>query len=263
MRAKVTLKLPPIQNSPMAHSTELFPVEEDPFYVSDLLQMAKAENYRRWQLEIVVPYITGNVLEVGGGIGNFTSELAQAAKSVTSIEPNAYCYDRLIAKTKELTNVRVYQATVEVLDVHVPPRDAFDTVILMNVLEHIKDDEAVLRRLTQKLSPAGRIVVLVPGGPWAFGSTDERLGHYRRYSKASARELMVRLGLSVEALRYYNFIGIWAWWWNAKIGKRMSQSDTQIRLFDKYFVPIISRIEKVLSPPLGQSVLVVGRRTPA
>jgi SAM-dependent methyltransferase len=244
----------------MAHSTELFPIEADPFFVADLLQMAKAENYRRWQFEMVAPYVKGNVLEVGGGIGNFTPELAGVASSVTSIEPNAYCHARLVAKTKGLPNVRTYNATVEALDQQVPVTDAFDTVILMNVLEHIKDDEAVLRRLKQRLSPTGRIVVLVPAGPWAFGSTDERLGHYRRYSKASARDLMARLGLTVEALRYYNFIGVWAWWWNAKVRRRQNQNDAQIRLFDRCFVPVISRIEKVIPPPVGQSVLVVGRQ---
>jgi len=209
---------------------------------------------------MVAPYVTGNVLEVGGGIGNFTTELAGVAKSVTSIEPNTYCYGRLAAKTSGLPNVRVFNATVEALDQKVPGAQHLDTVVLMNVLEHIKDDERVLGALKQRLAPGGRIVVLVPAGPWAFGVIDERLGHYRRYSKRSARSLMRRLGLEVEALRYYNFIGVWAWWWNAKVTQRLNQSDAQIRLFDRYLVPVISRIEKVLPPPVGQSVLVVGRK---
>lgn len=245
----------------MAHSKDMLPIEEDPFYVADLLQMSKAENYRRWQFEIVAPYVKGRVLEVGGGIGNFTLELAGVAKRVISIEPNAYCHARLVEKTKGLPNVQVLNVIVEALDNHVPAADTFDTIILMNVLEHIKDDVGVLRRLKQRLAPDGRVVVLVPAGPWAFGSTDHRLGHYRRYSKASVRDLMVRLSLEVEKLRYYNFIGVWAWWWNAKVTRRQSQNDGQIRLFDRCFVPLISRIEKVLPPPLGQSVLVVGRQT--
>lgn len=245
----------------MAHSKAMLPIEEDPFYVADLLQMSKAENYRRWQFDMVAPCVRGRVLEVGGGIGNFTPELAGVAKWVTTIEPNAYCHARLMEKTKGLPNVQVYNVTVEALDHQVSAADTFDTIILMNVLEHIKDDEGVLRRLKQRLVPGGRIVVLVPAGPWAFGSTDERLGHYRRYSKTSARDLMARLSLEVEKLRYYNFIGVWAWWWNAKVTRRQSQNDAQIHLFDRYFVPLISRIEKVLPPPLGQSVLVVGRQT--
>jgi SAM-dependent methyltransferase len=242
-------------------SKEMLPIEEDPFYVADLLQMSRAENYRRWQFEIVAPHVRGRVLEVGGGIGNFTPELARVATWVTSIEPNAYCYARLVEKTKGLPNVQVCHVTVEALDHQVPATETFDTIILMNVLEHIKDDEGVLRRLKQRLAPDGRVVVLVPAGPWAFGSMDTRLGHYRRYSKTSARDLMAKLSLLVEKLRYYNFIGVWAWWWNAKVARGQSQNDAQIRLFDRYFVPLISRIERVLPPPLGQSVLVVGRQT--
>jgi SAM-dependent methyltransferase len=249
-----------ISNYIMAHSTNIFPVEEDPFLVADLLQMAEAKNYVRWQFEMVAPYVTGKVLEVGGGIGSFTPVLASAAKSVISLEPNAYCYGRLVEKTKGLPNVRVYNATVEALDQHVPVEDQHDTIILMNVLEHIKDDEAVLRRLKQRLNPSGRIVVLVPAGPWASGSIDARLGHYRRYSKSSARALMAKLGLAIESIRYFNFIGVWAWWWNARIVRRQSQDDSQIRAFDKYFVPCISRIERLVPPPLGQSLLVVARQ---
>ena len=135
-----------------------------------------------------------------------------------------------------------------------------DTVILMNVLEHIQDDKAVLAKLRQCLKPTGRIVVLVPAGQWAFGSTDERLGHYRRYSKKYSRKLIASLGMEIEKVRYYNFIGIGAWWWNAKFAKRQNQSNAQIKLFDKVLVPIISRFEKFLSPPVGQSLLLVARK---
>lgn len=244
----------------MAHSTDLFPIEEDPLFMADLLQMAKAENYRRWQLEIVLPYVTGKVLEIGAGIGNFTPELAAAAKSVTSIEPNSYCFAQLVEKTKGLANVQVYKAPVEALRQQVPAADQLDTIILMNVLEHIKDDAAVLEMLRQLLTPGGRFVVVVPAGPWAFGSIDERLGHYRRYSKRSARRLMAALNLEIERIRYFNFVGVWAWWWNAQVARRENQNDRQIHLFDRFFVPLISKAERMIPPPLGQSLLVVARR---
>ncbi|HWX18524.1 MAG TPA: class I SAM-dependent methyltransferase [Candidatus Binatia bacterium] len=246
----------------MAHSTDLFPIEEDPFFLEDLLQMARAGNFRRWQFAMVAPYITGKVLEVGGGIGNFTPELARVAESVVSIEPNAYCFARLQEKTKDLANVRVCNATVESLDQQLPPEDRRDTIVLMNVLEHIKDDAAVLQLLRRRLKPDGRIVLLVPAAPWAFGHIDERLGHYRRYSKASARQLIAALGMQVEKLRYFNFIGVWAWWWNARISKTRKQNDAQIRVFDRYFVPCISRVENVVAPPVGQSLLLVARQHP-
>jgi 2-polyprenyl-3-methyl-5-hydroxy-6-metoxy-1,4-benzoquinol methylase len=244
----------------MAHSTDMFSVEEDPFFVEDLLQMSRAENYLRWQLDLVAPFIRGRVLEVGGGIGNFTPELARLADSLISIEPNAYCHAQLIEKTRGTPNISVHHATVEVLDQKIPANTDLDTVVMMNVLEHIQDDQGMLEKLKRRLKVGGRIVLLVPAGPWAFGKIDERLGHYRRYSKASARQLMGELSLEMEKLRYFNFIGVWAWWWNARVTKRQSQNNSQIHFFNRYLVPVISRVEKWIPIPVGQSLLVVARK---
>jgi SAM-dependent methyltransferase len=239
----------------MAHSTELFSIEEDPFFVQDLVQMSRAENYRRWQFQMIAPYVSGKVLEVGGGIGNFTQELATVADSVISIEPNTYCFGRLAEKVAGNPKIRACNTTVEAL----AENEQVDTVVMMNVLEHIKDDGAVLDKLRQRLKPGGRVVLLVPAAPWAFGKLDERLGHYRRYSKQSARILMDSLKLRIETMRYYNFVGLWGWWYNARIGHKESQNDAQIRLFDRYFVPCLRRIERWLHPPVGQTLLVVAR----
>jgi SAM-dependent methyltransferase len=132
-------------------------------------------------------------------------------------------------------------------------------VVLMNVLEHIRDDRAVLAELRQYLAPGGRIVVLVPACQWAFGPTDTRLGHYRRYTKKYTCQLLADLQLELASLRYYNFVGIWGWWWNAKCGRRENQSDAQIRFFDGWIVPVLSRLEKFVAPPVGQSLLFVAR----
>src|SRR5689334_13387443 len=165
----------------MSSTIESFPIQEDPFYVEDLEQMSRAHNYRRWQFQIIAPYLRGTILEVGAGIGNFTPDLAGVGDQVISLEPNAYCYRRLVENTTGLKNVKIYNATVEELgsklgDIRV------DAVVLMNVLEHIRDDAAVLAALHRKLKPGGRIIVLVPAGPWAYGDLDKRLGHFRRYS---------------------------------------------------------------------------------
>lgn len=243
----------------MAHSTELYPVEIDPFFAEDLRQMERAVNYRQWQFDMVAPFLHGRVLEVGGGIGNFTPQLAAVAKSIVSIEPNEYCHRQLLEKTKGVTNLTAHRATVESLDAVIPAGETFDAIVLMNVLEHIQDDRAVLAILMKRLAPGGRLVVLVPAGPWAWGSTDDRLGHYRRYAKGYARTLYGGLGLEIEHMRYYNFIGIWAWWWNAKCIRAQTQSDAQISFFDRFLVPVISRVEKFIRPPVGQSILIVGR----
>lgn len=238
---------------------ETFAVEVDPFYVEDLRQMAQAQNYQRWQFQMVVPFLAGEVLEVGGGIGNFTPQIAAVATFVTSLEPNEYCFRQLAEKIAPVKNAAAHRATVESLHQVIPPGKKFDAIVLMNVLEHIRDDAAVLAELAKFLSPAGRIVVLVPAGQWAFGPADTRLGHYRRYTKGYTRRLVAGLALELEKLRYYNFVGIWGWWWNARFARRENQSDAQIRFFDGWIVPVLARLEKFLPPPIGQSLLFVTR----
>lgn len=222
--------------------------------------MARAHNYRRWQFRLIAPYVHGQVLEVGGGIGNFTADLAAAAQAVVSLEPNAACHAQLTERTRTLSNVTVFNTSAEELERHVAPGYQADTVVCMNVLEHIQDDEAAVRTFSRQLKVGGKLVLLIPAAPWAFGDIDRRLGHYRRYSKASARLLMQKTSLTVVALRYFNFIGLWGWLWNTRVTRRQSQSDGQILVFDRFIVPWLSRLEGLLPPPVGQSLLVVGRK---
>ncbi|MGA2245329.1 MAG: class I SAM-dependent methyltransferase [Verrucomicrobiota bacterium] len=245
----------------MNQPAEPFAVEIDPFYIEDLRQMARAQNYQRWQFQMVAPFLGGEVLEVGGGIGNFTPQIASVAHSVTSLEPNEFCFRQLREKIAPLQNAAAYRVTVESLPTVMPAGKKFDAVVMMNVLEHIQDDRAVLAELKKYLAPGGRIVVLVPACQWAFGPTDTRLGHYRRYTKAYTRQLVADLQLELKKIRYYNFVGIWGWWWNAKWGRRASQSDAQIRFFDGWIVPVMSRLEEFVPPPVGQSLLFVARDT--
>lgn len=246
----------------MDHS-EPSPVAVDPFYVEDLRQMARAKNYQHWQFQMVAPFLAGDILEVGGGIGNFTPLLASVAQSVTTLEPNEFCFQQLSEKITPLKNVLAHRVTVETLHQVIPAERKFDSIVLMNVLEHIQDDRAVLAELKKFLAPGGRIIVLVPAARWAFGPVDIRLGHYRRYDRRSARALLANLQLESDAMRYYNFVGLWGWWWNSKMGRRLNQSDAQIRFFDRWIVPGLSRLENFLPPPVGQSILFVARQPEA
>jgi SAM-dependent methyltransferase len=237
-----------------------FSIEEDPFFAEDLRQMAKAVNYRRWQFNMVAPFVRGKVLEVGGGIGNFTVDLAGVAESLMSIEPNQYCFGQLTERTKALRNVTVLNVTAEALLANLPPGYLADSLVCMNVLEHIQDDRASVQTFARLLKPGGTVAILVPAVPSAFGEIDQRLGHYRRYSRKGLANLIAESGFEVTKVCYFNFVGLWAWWWNARFARRSNQSDAQIRFFDTYLVPILSRIESVLPVPIGQSLLVTGTK---
>ncbi len=239
---------------------EVYSIEVDPFFAQDLAQMAKARNYHRWQVRIIAPFVKGKILEVGGGIGNFTPELARLGSEVISLEPNEYCSRQLVEKTKGLANVQVVKTTAENLEAHVPADYQADTVVCMNVLEHIQDDVAAVRTFARRLKVGGTLVLLIPALPWLFGEIDRRLGHYRRYTKKTARAALREAGFETITLRYFNFIGLWGWFWNTQVTKRLTQSDGQIRVFDGLIVPWQSRLESVLPPPIGQSLLVVGQK---
>jgi SAM-dependent methyltransferase len=229
----------------------------DPFYERDLQQMAGATNYIAWQFGMVRPYIRGRVLEVGAGIGTFTTRMAAVAEHVTALEPNQYCFGRLTRAVDGLPNVSRYRLPVEDFHATVGRERHFDTIVCMNVLEHIRDDVAVLREFRSLIAPGGRLVLLIPAIPLAFGEIDRRLGHYRRYTKRSVRTLFANSGWRAVHLRYFNVVGLLGWLWNTKVLVKHEQSDHQIRLFDRVIVPMISRVEPMLPVPVGQSLIAV------
>ena len=132
--------------------------------------------------------------------------------------------------------------------------------MLLNVLEHIADDREALDRMASILSPGGVIVLLVPAFPSLFGPIDRNLGHYRRYTRESLAKLAGACGLRARRLQYMNTVGFFGWWINARLLHRKEQSDSQIAVFDRYIVPLMSRAEAILRPPFGQSLLAVLER---
>ena len=239
---------------------DAYEIEEDPFFAMDLAQMAKARNYMAWQFQLIKPYLGRSILEIGGGIGNFTTRLADCADRVISIEPNQHCFAKLTEKTVHLKNVTAHHTTAEDLSDLIPEGYKADTIVCMNVLEHLKDDVLAINTFCRYLKSGGNLVLINPAVPWIFGVIDRKLGHYRRYSKQSTHDLLAATGLKPLKLRYFNFIGVWAWWWNARIAKAESQSNFQIKVFDKLIVPIASRLEALVPLPLGQSLLVVAEK---
>lgn len=237
-----------------------FAATDDPFFAEDLRQMEKAVNYRRWQFAMIAPYVRGKVLEVGGGVGNFTEDLAASAESVISLEPNHFCYEQLAQKTRHLKNVTTLNVASEALEQHVPPGYQADTLVCLNVLEHIQDDAAAVRTFANLLAPNGTVVLLVPAVPAVYGPIDQRLGHFRRYSRKGLSALVWAAGFSIEKIRYFNLVGLLGWLWNTRFAPRQKQSDGQIYFFDHYLVPWFSRIESALAPPIGQSLLAIGRK---
>ena len=234
------------------------------YVIEDQLRMTQAKNYFAWQYRLVSRELGRRVVEIGCGVGNFTATLLDG-RAVMALDIEPQCVERLQARFPETAGLQVLQCDWEAA--HWETRTfsslkAFrpDSIVCLNVLEHIEDDCEALRRMGAILEPGGKIVLLTPAFSLLYGPIDKRLGHYRRYTRASIRKAAQEAGLHVERARYMNLIGFFGWWFNAHLLRKEVQSPRQIRIFDRYLVPVSSRLESWIQPPFGQSLIVTLRK---
>jgi SAM-dependent methyltransferase len=155
--------------------------------------MARATNYFAWQSRLVLRHLGRRVVEVGCGIGNFTGMLLDR-DVVVAVDVEPACVQSLRERYPDQPNLHAFVAE----DIRGLARFAPDSVVCLNVLEHIADDGEALRRMASILSPGGVIVLLVPAFPALFGPIDRNLGHYRRYTRKSLANLAEACGLHVR-----------------------------------------------------------------
>jgi SAM-dependent methyltransferase len=230
----------------------------DPAGAETLEIMQAAPRYNRWQYRRVAPYLGQRICEVGSGIGNMSSLILDSAPELLVLtDTDSYYCETLRHRFTGRTNV-----VVETLTLPDPTAGArfqkfdLDTVVALNVVEHMADDIEALRSIATMLRPHGRAVVLVPALPALFGSLDQALGHQRRYTRESLSSGMRSAGLRVEQIFYFNLVGMFGWWLNARVRKTPRIPVGQLRYFDK-LVPIL-QAEDLLSLPFGQSLIAVG-----
>ncbi|MFA5835581.1 MAG: class I SAM-dependent methyltransferase [Bellilinea sp.] len=231
---------------------------DDPFIMDDLRQMENAPNYNKWLHALVKPYIGKRVLEIGPGIGNISRQLIDDVDLLVVVEPNQYCSEILHRIFISAPHFSLINKGIEACEFNDFINLHFDTVLCMNVLEHIEDDVATLKLFERILEPGGRVVLLVPAFPQAYGPIDKAVGHFRRYTKRSMKENLRKTSLKNEKMFYSNILGLLGWIYNARVRKLTRQSDSQIKIFNK-FVPLISFIEGKVGCPIGQSLISVSK----
>jgi len=216
-----------------------------------------AGNYAGWIFERIEPHRGVEVLEVGAGHGTFTEMLARKAKRVVASDISERCVNRLRERFSGDSSVEVLHGSIDSAVTHGP----FDSVILINVLEHIEDDDGALRELAGRLlKPGGRVVLWVPAFSFLYSDFDRRIGHHRRYGRPGLRTQLSDAGFDVQDIRYVNAVGAVAWLVLARFLRRTPTNGAPVKVFDKYFVPVLKRFEQRWRPPFGQSVLAVAAR---
>jgi SAM-dependent methyltransferase len=219
----------------------------------DQQAMSAARNYFDWQGRLVAPELGATVVEAGCGIGNFTRMLLDR-RLVVAVDVEAECVERLRQRYPNQANLRTEICGVESPEFAALRRYEADSCVCLNVLEHVEDDRGALRAMASILKPGGTIALLVPAFPALYGPTDENLGHYRRYTRSSMLELVRQAGLRVRKLHYVNSAGFFGWWANARVLRSQTISRRQVEIYDRYVAPGLSRIERIVKPPFGQSL---------
>ena len=224
-----------------------------------LARLSRAPQFNAWMADTIRPYCGSRVLEIGSGVGNLTQRLIPRRKYVVSdINP---LYLQTLA-TLQADRPYLKASFCDVSDIATYPKSEgpFDTVICLNVIEHVLDDKASLLNIRSVLEEGGRAIVLVPQGQWNYGTLDEVLGHHRRYSKDGLRKLAEECGFEVKHMLEFNRIGTIAWYLNGKIMRRRNFGLGQILILNA-LTPIFRRIDRLL-PMASLSLIAVLERKP-
>lgn len=233
---------------------------QERYAADDLETMREARRYGAHVFGLIENYIGTRVLEVGSGIGTISARLVERADFVLGIEPNPNCAAPLKEALGTHPRFLLRESHLEECDQDELVAYRFDTVVCVNVLEHIADDVAALETFKKVLVPGGRVLIFVPAVQAAYGPLDAELGHHRRYSKPSLAKAFADAGLDLLALRYTNPIGLVGWMYNAHVSKSRSHSLTQVRLFDRLVAPWALPLERLVPPPIGLSLIAAGIR---
>jgi SAM-dependent methyltransferase len=231
------------------------------YAADDLETMQEARRYGAHLFDLFRAHVGRRVLEVGSGIGTMSRQLADAADLVVGLEPNVNCVARLQDAMRGHPRFELRACHLEECDRAELASRRFDTVVCVNVLEHIKDDAGALRTFKDVIVPGGRVLIFVPAVQAAYGPLDAELGHHRRYSKPTLARAFADAGLDLLTLRYTNPIGLVGWMYNAYVSKSTAHSLSQVRLFETLVAPWALPLERLISPPIGLSLFAVGRRT--
>jgi SAM-dependent methyltransferase len=229
-------------------------------YVGTELDLfASAEHWKLYVRRQVRPFLGRQVLEVGAGHGGTTRVLCDdRPERWLCLEPDSSLADRLISSISGGELPDCCEARIGTL-ADLDEGDRFDTILYMDVLEHIDDDRAELARAAEKLQEGGCLIVLAPAHLWLFTAFDEGIGHFRRYTKHTLKAVAPD-GLALARLAYLDSIGMLASLGNKFVLKSAMPSPGQIAVWDRLMVPLSRLVDPFFGYSLGKSVLAVWRK---
>ncbi|MBF0386962.1 MAG: methyltransferase domain-containing protein [Candidatus Omnitrophica bacterium] len=227
--------------------------------------VARADRYNQWVMAHFRPYLSGVVFDVGSGRGDMAElyDLPSVDRIILSDhapEMAAFLQKRFAGRKPRyevlpLADISALERST-IIQEHLP-----DTVIALNVLEHIDDDVAAIGNMTRILAPGGRLLIMVPALPAIHGSLDNMVGHVRRYTRRELGQKMVAAGLQVERAYYMNALGVFSWFIAGRILRQQRFDPVTCAALDR-IVPFLRAMESFCPPPFGQSLILIARKRP-
>jgi len=219
---------------------------------TELELFAQAQNWKQYFKSVLAPHVRGEVLEVGAGLGGTTRVLRSLTQEAwTCIEPDPNLAKELSATIeRESLRASVRGGTLDSL----PSGAKFDSILYVDVLEHIERDAEELRKAATHLNPGGKIVVLSPAHTWLYTPFDQAIGHFRRYGREALRTLCPSNCRNTD-LFFIDSVGLLASGANRLLLKSSMPTSAQVALWDGWMIPISKRLDKLLGQRLGKSIV--------
>jgi glycosyltransferase involved in cell wall biosynthesis len=226
-----------------------------------LRRMAMLAPYNRWLHERFESYLGNRILEVGSGVGNQTRYFIEERERVVASDIEPHYVRELTGRFGDRNNVRIasYRFPLRDVDRAELQSEGIDTIVCMNVLEHIEDDVSTLTDFAGVLPQNGHLVLLVPSLKALYGTLDKHLNHFRRYDEEELRTKLAAAGFTIDTMRFLNRVAVPGWWLNSRVLRKTVMPKGQLRLF-KWVMPLL-RLEEKRPPGFGLSLLVLARKT--
>lgn len=209
-------------------------------------------HYNRWAVSLFKGYFGENILEIGSGLGGLSRLLPQTNITLSDTRDDYFNY------LKNQFDCKTLKLDIE----NEAPNDltnSFDTVIAINVLEHIENDERAMKNCRKLLQKNGKLLLFVPARPEIFGVLDNAMGHYQRYTKEELAKKAIGAGFNIIKLKYVNLPGYFSWWLRGRFSGGLSSDNLTAKMFDLLIVPFLY-LEKYLPIPFGQSLMLVAEK---
>jgi 2-polyprenyl-3-methyl-5-hydroxy-6-metoxy-1,4-benzoquinol methylase len=226
----------------------------------ELTLFEKAVNWKRYWSSFVTPYLGDNVLEVGAGLGGTTRQLCTPAfkGQWTCLEPDSELLNQLNGQQERGLIPDVCKTQLGTTD-DLPSQGVYSSLLYIDVIEHIEDDGAELKRAATLLRPGGHLIILVPAHQWLFSPFDAAIGHYRRYNKSRLLQVMPA-ELKHVRFHYLDSVGLLASSANKLMLRQSQPTASQISTWDSLLVPVSTALDPILNRSLGKSLLMIARK---